>query len=132
MDLIFKFAASNIELRRLILYLTVCGSFFILSSCFYVVSDRGHQDEEIYIVNDFLTKRNQLSYLLNREKQKTGKLECNSWTTSVSSSGGWCKKDSRPTSKQHKTDLKLAKKLSDYLKGKSVASFGDGPGLYKK
>ena len=132
MDLIFKFAASNIELRRLVLYLTVCGSFFVIFSCFYVVSDGSNQSEEIYIVYDFLNQRNQLSYLLNREKQKTGRLECNSWTRSVSSSGGWCKKDSRPTSEQHKTDLKLAKKLSEYLKGKSVGSFGDGPGLYKK
>jgi len=132
MDLIFKFAAPNIELRRLVLYLTVCGSFFIIFSCFYVVSDGSNQSEEIYIGYDFLNQRNQLSYLLNREKQKTGQLECNSLTRSVSSSGGWCKNDSRPTSKQHVTDLKLAKKLSEYLKGKSVGSFGDGPGLYKK
>ena len=132
MDFIFKFAASNVELRRFILYLTVCAAFFTVFSCFYIVPYRGYQDNQIYIVSDYLSQRNELSYLLNKEKQKIGQLECKSWKRSTSSSGGWCKRDSQPNSPQHKTDLKLAKQISKYLTGKSVGSFGDGPGLYKE
>ena len=132
MDFIVKFAGSSKELKRLILYITVSGAFFIVFSCFYVIPYGDDLDSQIYVVNSFLDQRNKLSYLLNRERQKTGQLECRSWTRSTSSSGGWCKTDSKPTSSQHKTDLKLAKQLSKYLKGKRVGSFGDGPGLYKK
>ena len=131
MDFVLKFAASSMELKRLIPYVTICGAFFIVFSCFYVIPNV-RQEYQIYVVNSFLNQRNELSYLLNREKQKTGQLECKNWARSTSSSGGWCKKDSRPSSSQHKTDLQLAKQLSIYLKGKRVGSFGDGPGLYKK
>ena len=40
--------------------------------------------------------------------------------------------DSGINSTEHKTDIKLAGYLSQFLKGKQVGSFGDGPGLYKK
>lgn len=33
---------------------------------------------------------------------------------------------------QHLTDMTLVKALSEFLKGKSVGSFGDGPGAYKR
>ena len=77
-----------------------------------------------------IIERNQISYLLNNEKEKIGQLQCNSGI--VSDSGGWCKKDSSIDSKEHMTDIQLAEYISRLLKGKRVGSFGDGPGLYKK
>ena len=50
----------------------------------------------------------------------------------VSSSGGWCRDAANPANGEHKTDFLLAKALANLFKGKSVASFGDGPGLYRK
>ena len=51
--------------------------------------------------------RNELSLLLNKEKEKLGQLECNIGT--VAGSGGWCKEDSSVNSTEHMTDNKLAK-----------------------
>ena len=50
----------------------------------------------------------------------------------VSSSGGWCRPASNPASGEHKTDFALASALESLFHGKSVASMGDGPGIYKK
>ena len=80
--------------------------------------------------SNLVQERNDLSILLNKEKQKLGQLQC--YTGVVSGSGGWCKNDSSVDSKEHMTDYKLAKYLSNFLTGKRVGSFGDGPGLYKK
>ena len=77
-----------------------------------------------------IVERNLLSRLLNKEKQIIGQLECRS--LSVSKSGGWCMNDSGINSKEHITDFQLAEYLSQFLKGKLVGSFGDGPGLYRK
>ena len=63
-------------------------------------------------------------------KQILGKQECNSGA--VSGSDGWCKNDNSVDSKEYQTDFQLAEYLSQFLKGKHVGSFGDGPGLYKK
>ncbi|CAC5403058.1 unnamed protein product [Mytilus coruscus] len=46
--------------------------------------------------------------------------------------GGWCKTASTETGGQHLTDKSLIPHLSFLLKGKTVASFGDGPGAYKR
>ena len=47
-------------------------------------------------------------------------------------SGGWCRKASLSTGGNHVTDKVLAEQLSIFFKNKTVASFGDGPGQYKK
>ncbi len=56
--------------------------------------------------------------------------------SSISKTGGWCRKESRANGGKHVTDLKLAKALVDFLganaSSTSVGSFGDGPGEYKK
>ena len=67
---------------------------------------------------------------INKMKQMLGKQECNSGA--VSGSDGWCKNDNSVDSKEHQTDFELAEYLSQFLKGKHVGSFGDGPGRYKK
>ncbi|CAG2233440.1 unnamed protein product [Mytilus edulis] len=46
--------------------------------------------------------------------------------------GGYCKKASTETGGQHLTDKSLIPHLSLLFKGKTVASFGDGPGAYKR
>jgi len=71
-----------------------------------------------------------LSLLLNQASNKIGKLSCK-LSDDVSENGGWCSKISGKNSSQHVTDVPLALSLSKYLKGKRVASFGDGPGIYK-
>ena len=70
----------------------------------------------------------ELSRLLNQASNKIGKLSCQLNGDDVSANGGWCSKISGKNSSQHMTDVPLAKALSLFLKGKTVASFGDGPG----
>lgn len=53
-------------------------------------------------------------------------------TAIVAQSGGWCLEESKPNSTYHAFDGELARTLGHLLKGQRVASFGDGPGLYKK
>ena len=69
----------------------------------------------------------ELSLLLNQASNNIGKLSCKI-SDDVSANGGWCSKISGRNSSQHATDTVLALELSKYLKGKRVASFGDGPG----
>ncbi|BFZ02615.1 hypothetical protein BsWGS_05655 [Bradybaena similaris] len=87
-------------------------------------------------------QRNELSKQLNLMKQAYGQQSCERLKllqaagklgdTRVSENGGWCAEASAPNSSSHYTDLGLAKAVSNFLKGKVVASFGDGPGTYKK
>ena len=76
----------------------------------------------------------EVSKLLEKAHQKIGRLECekNSNQNRASLYGGWCRDISGKNSTKHATDLNLAKQLSEFLQLKSVASFGDGPGEYKK
>ena len=69
----------------------------------------------------------ELSLLLNQASNKIGKLSCK-LSDDVSENGGWCSKISGKNSPLHLTDTPMAIVLSEYLKGKRVASFGDGPG----
>jgi hypothetical protein len=50
----------------------------------------------------------------------------------INEQGGWCKHASKENGGAHITDKKLVLHLSEFLKGKRVASFGDGPGAYKR
>ena len=50
--------------------------------------------------------------------------------TFVSLTGGWCEKTTKKIiNRRLAVDLTLG--MSEFLKGKKVASFGDGPGSYK-
>jgi hypothetical protein len=76
-----------------------------------------------------------MSELLRDAMQKIGRLTCEQQpenSDQVSVNGGWCQNFSGRNSSTHKTDLDLAKELSHFLHGKRVASFGDGPGVYKE
>jgi len=72
------------------------------------------------------------SIILQKSLQIKGQLECEKSSDSVSQSGGWCSKISGTNSPNHLCDNKLVRGLSKFLKHKTVASFGDGPGVYKK
>lgn len=74
----------------------------------------------------------EMSQLLNEAMNKVGKLSCESNEYQYSDNGGWCSKISGKNSPQHMTDFYLARALSEFLKGKSVVSFGDGPGVYRE
>jgi hypothetical protein len=73
-----------------------------------------------------------LSLKLNQAYQKIGRLNCKINQNQVSDSGGWCSSISGRNSSKHVTDDNFAKALSDFLANKRVASFGDGPGVYKE
>jgi hypothetical protein len=73
-----------------------------------------------------------LSRRLTNSMKRIGQLTCENSSKEVSINGGWCSKISGTNSIQHVTDKILVITLSNFLKGKTVASFGDGPGLYKK
>ncbi|RNA36869.1 SAM dependent methyltransferase [Brachionus plicatilis] len=72
-----------------------------------------------------------LSKKLTHMAKKYGQLSC-SLDKKVSLNGGWCSELSGKNSSEHITDVEIAKELSFYLRNKKVASFGDGPGLYKE
>ena len=97
-----------------------------------IVPYEHNQDDRILSGKNVLYQRNDLSYLLNKQRQMVRQLECTQDLNNISSSGAWCKNESLPTSSQHITDYKIAKQLSNYLRGKRVGSFEDGPELYKK
>jgi tryptophanyl-tRNA synthetase len=73
-----------------------------------------------------------MSILLNEAMNRVGQLSCDISKIDVSQNGGWCSKISGNNSSQHLTDEYLARYMSKFLKGKTVASFGDGPGIYKE
>ena len=74
----------------------------------------------------------EVSKLLEKAHQKIGRLECekNFNQESASLNGRWCCDISGKHSPQHITDFNLAKQLIEFLK--SVVSFGDESGEYKK
>jgi len=73
-----------------------------------------------------------MSRLLNKAMNRVGQLSCEISKIDVSQNGGWCSTISGKNSTQHLTDYALAKFLSEFLRDKHVASFGDGPGVYKE
>ncbi|XP_060604954.1 uncharacterized protein LOC132757643 [Ruditapes philippinarum] len=90
--------------------------------------DDGNIDKKMLSV---LKERNALSKLLNEKQQRVGQLQCEKTNTS-SETGGWCMEQSKATGGKHMTDRNLVPTLAQFFKGKYVASFGDGPGMYKK
>lgn len=78
-------------------------------------------------------QRNALSYELNKLRQRLGRMDCETVKgKAVNEAGGWCRNSSKEGFGEHMTDMKLVKALSTFFRGKSVGSFGDGPGAYKR
>lgn len=61
------------------------------------------------------------SLILQKTKEKVTKQ-----------AGGFCQNASREIGGDHLTDMSLIQALSKLFKGKTVGSFGDGPGAYKR
>ncbi|XP_059178587.1 uncharacterized protein LOC131957810, partial [Physella acuta] len=85
----------------------------------------------------FLQQRNLLSGTLNHMMMLYGQQSCEmlklkQMDAHVSEHGGWCAEASSPGSSSHKWDQRFSRALSKFFKGKSVGSFGDGPGAYKR
>ncbi|RMZ96335.1 SAM dependent methyltransferase [Brachionus plicatilis] len=110
------------------------GIFFNAFSKNNTQNCRNIQISDRKFTNDHRTSEElfTLSLLLTENAKKLGQLSCQLNKNEVSDNGGWCSKISGKNSSQHKTDSKMAKYLSKFLSGKSVASFGDGPGMYKE
>ncbi|XP_053402552.1 uncharacterized protein LOC128557915 [Mercenaria mercenaria] len=87
--------------------------------------------ESVTIFNVILEQRNNLSKILNKKQQEVGQEVCKR-TNRTSKTGGWCLSQSKGEGGQHRTDKNLVTALIKLLKGKSIGSFGDGPGLYKQ
>ena len=78
----------------------------------------------------------EMSIKLNKAMQTIGKLKCeiDKSFNHVWPRGDWCffRNLQHKNMTQYRTDLRLAKALSHFLKDKIVASFGDGRGIYKE
>lgn len=97
--------------------------------------DVKEESDKHYIVLQKTLKddRNLLSKELNNQRRKIGQQDCeNEINKETNAAGGWCKTSSMEDGGQHMTDLPLARGLSEFLKNKTVGSFGDGPGAYKR
>jgi tryptophanyl-tRNA synthetase len=117
--------------------LTVSLAINILS--FYLVHINRNKEIEIMkpsateCIHEEQSLISDLSLRLTKFAQKIGQNECEKAQSSkTSQSGGWCSSISGLNSSEHAFDKPLAETLSSYLKSKTVASFGDGPGAYKK
>lgn len=114
---IIKYIIRN--LFRVILYL--CFLKVILNQ---LLHNNSNDSENLKLIK-CLSKR------LTQMAKNLGQLSCNI-TEKVSINGGWCSPLSGKNSSEHVTDVEIAKELSFFLRNKRVASFGDGPGLYKE
>ena len=121
----------NIFIFLFLLTLIIISHYSSITSYFTVISGKieGKSSKNNQIDNNTYVIR-ELSLLLTQAVNRIGKLSCqlNEKKDDVSLNGGWCSKISGKDSQLHMTDNNLAKKISQYLKGKKVASFGDGPG----
>ena len=105
----------------------------LVSTLAYLMIKNGNTVQFLkYNDDDSNEKLSEMSRLLNEAMNKVGQLSCQLSKNEVSDNGGWCSKISGKDSPQHMTDVPLSKALSKFLSGKKVASFGDGPGVYKE
>ncbi|XP_071099695.1 uncharacterized protein [Haliotis cracherodii] len=104
-----------------------------------VLSDLSGGRNGMHAAETFRQQRDRLSSILNMAKRELAVMSCNMielntklQKTAVSAAGGWCKESSKSDSGQHMFDKFLAEQLSLLFQNQTVASFGDGPGDYKK
>jgi hypothetical protein len=125
----------KIERINIILVITL---FCILFMVYFIIRSKDKIDSKVKCENSHTTclyseEVKHLSLKLNEAQREIGRLSCQiQEKDGVSLHGGWCKDISGKESKLHMTDNNLAKELSNLLQNKKVASFGDGPGEYKR
>ncbi|XP_045215772.1 uncharacterized protein LOC123566020 [Mercenaria mercenaria] len=100
----------------------------------YLRNVKENDDKHSVVLHKTLKdERNKLSKELNEQRRKLGQQECERDANQhTNTAGGWCRNSSMEDGGQHMTDLPLVKGLSEFLRGKTVGSFGDGPGAYKR
>lgn len=81
-------------------------------------------------INLLKMERNKLSSQLNIARRDMGQYQCEKTKNTTIDKGGWCKAATQ--NREGLTDQSLIQVLSKFLKDKTVGSFGDGPGLYKR
>lgn len=89
-------------------------------------------DIDCSYIHDIIRTRNELSRQLNNMRRIIGQMQCEISKNKTNQQGGWCKETSQENSTEHATDKTLIPQLSKLLSDKTVASFGDGPGIYKR
>ena len=129
--------------NKLLIFLFLLASISIISHHYFISSNHYSKITSYFNIpeklKDFIKEEKpfnnthllkELSKLLTQAVNQVGKLSCqlNNKSDGVSLNGGWCSNISGKSSHLHLTDTSLAIKISKYLKGKRVASFGDGPG----
>ncbi len=129
----------RITTKLILLYITLILIVLYLFSTFFFYPSKKSVKIQNFNIDDVTSKINEkddiiknLSILLNEAMNNVGKLSCEISKEHVSQNGGWCQRLSGKNSIEHKTDYKLARYLSKILVGKCVASFGDGPGVYRE
>lgn len=122
---------KHLSLERLVVFiLGICCSLILMNNFNVRMEEPLEAIRATYNQDD--SKLKLLSEILTEKSKKLGQLSCEKNRGQISISGGWCEKISGGNSTKHRTDPFLVTYLSKFLKGKIVASFGDGPGLYKK
>ncbi|CAL1543170.1 unnamed protein product [Lymnaea stagnalis] len=121
----------------IVLFLTaaihhVCSSSDV--SSYFSIGFRGVPDN---LAKRMKYQRDTISFQLNNLMKLYGQQNCQIHKLTmtdfrISDNGGWCEESSRPGSRLHSWDKGFSIALSEFLKGKTVGSFGDGPGDYKK
>jgi hypothetical protein len=119
---------SRIFKQKISIELILIVLLFFLNILIYLSLNTNKHDR----INIEVAKYIDLSKRLNLAMKKIGQLSCNLNNGDVSYTGGWCAHISGKDSPEHKTDERFAKSLSELLTGFSIASFGDGPGVYKE
>ena len=123
---------SSIKLILLLLLALIVFIFYLISICNNV---REEKPKETNVTQKYKSLVIDFSKRLHKAYQKIGQYECEKAkknSDEVSKSGGWCSTYSGLNSSLHYFDEALGTALSKFLASKTVASFGDGPGAYKK
>ena len=68
--------SDELNLKKLILLICICVPFFVVNMSFYFVTHEHNQDDQILPEKSVVYQRNELSYLLNKQRQMVGQFEC--------------------------------------------------------
>ena len=117
-------------MRKIVLFLIIIIIFIFLISL--VLNKKEPKTSIEYSTCMITDEVKYLSKKLNEAQKTLGRMSCKFSKNEISVRGGWCEELSGKFSIGHYTDIDLAKGLSNILTNQRVASFGDGPGEYKR
>lgn len=122
-----RFGSKNINIS---LYLLMAANGFIIFLLYYTL-----QRNTSSILTVIIEQRNTISQQLNTAMREVAKLQCESnmnGSVKVAAGGGWCHEPAKHNGSQHMFDQGAADGIADIVANCNIASFGDGPGTYKK